>query len=67
MITNEILSRFELFKGLPESLLTEIAALSEEVSVKQGEFVFREGERADKLHFPIEWQRCPACETYLET
>lgn len=51
MITNEILSRFELFKGLPESLLTEIAALSEEISAKQGDFIFREGERADKLHF----------------
>ena len=40
-----------LFNGLSESLLTEIAALSEEVSVKQGEFIFREGEKADKLHF----------------
>ena len=51
MITTEALSRFDLFKGLSESLLTEIAALSEEVSVKQGEFIFREGEKADKLHF----------------
>ena len=51
MITTEMLSRFDLFKGLPEFLLTKIAAISEEVSVKQGEFVFREGEKADKLHF----------------
>ena len=51
MITTEALSRFDLFKGLSESLLTEIAALAEEVSVKQGEFIFREGEKADKLHF----------------
>ena len=51
MITTEMLSRFDLFKGLPESLLTKIATISEEVSVKQGEFVFREGEKADKLHF----------------
>ena len=51
MITTDALSRFDLFKGLSESLLTEIAALSEEVSVKQGEFIFREGEKADKLHF----------------
>jgi CRP-like cAMP-binding protein len=51
MITTDALSRFDLFNGLSESLLTEIAALSEEVSVKQGEFIFREGEKADKLHF----------------
>ena len=51
MITTDALSRFDLFKGLSESLLTEIAALSEEVSVKQGEFIFREGEKADKLLF----------------
>jgi CRP-like cAMP-binding protein len=51
MITTDALSRFDLFNGLSESLLTEIAVLSEEVSVKQGEFIFREGEKADKLHF----------------
>lgn len=51
MITIETLSRFELFMGLPESLLKEIAAISEETSVKQGEFIFHEGEKADKLHF----------------
>jgi CRP-like cAMP-binding protein len=51
MITTDTLSRFDLFKGLSESLLVEIAALSEEVSLKQGEFIFREGEKADKLHF----------------
>ena len=51
MITTEMLSRFDLFKGLPEFLLTKIAAISDEVSVKQGEFIFREGEKADKLHF----------------
>ena len=51
MITTDALSRFDLFKGLSKSLLAEIAALSEEVSVKQGEFIFREGEKADKLHF----------------
>ena len=51
MITTEALSRFDLFKGLSESLLAQIAAISEEASVKQGEFIFREGEKADKLHF----------------
>lgn len=53
MITTNLLSEFGLFKGLPESLLKNIAALAEEVSVKSGEFIFREGEKADKLHFLI--------------
>lgn len=53
MITTNLLSEFGLFKGLPESLLKDIAALAEEVSVKSGEFIFREGEKADKLHFLI--------------
>jgi CRP-like cAMP-binding protein len=51
MISTETLSQFNLFNGLPESLLKEIAELSKEVSMKNGDFVFREGERADKLHF----------------
>lgn len=51
MISTETLSQFNLFNGLPESLLKEIAAISSEVSAKQGGFIFREGEKADKLHF----------------
>lgn len=51
MISTETLSQFNLFNGLPESLLKEIAAISKEVSAKKDEFIFREGEKADKLHF----------------
>jgi len=40
-----------MFQGLPESLLQEIADISTEVSAAKGDFVFREGEKADKLHF----------------
>lgn len=53
MISTDVLSQFGLFKGLPDSLLIEIAALSEEISVKKDEFIFHEGEKADKLHFLI--------------
>jgi len=53
VINIEVLSKFDLFKGLPESLLKEIAALSAEVSVKKGGVIFQEGEKADKLHFLI--------------
>lgn len=54
MITPDTLSQFDLFKNLPDSLLKEIAAISEEVSVKKGDFIFREGEKADKLHFLLD-------------
>lgn len=51
MISTQVLSQFGLFNGLPNSLLEEIAKISTEVSAKQGDIVFREGEKADKLHF----------------
>jgi len=51
MISIETLSQFSLFNELPESLLKEIAAISQEIAVKKDEFIFREGEKADKLHF----------------
>jgi CRP-like cAMP-binding protein len=51
MISTQTLSQFNLFNGLPEPLLKEIADISTEVKAKQGEIVFREGEKADKLHF----------------
>jgi len=50
MISTDTLSRFDLFKGLPASLLEQIVAIGEEKAFKKGEFVFREGEKADKLH-----------------
>lgn len=53
MITTEMLSQFSLFNGLPESLLNEIAAISSETSYKNDEYVFREGETADKLHLLV--------------
>lgn len=51
MISTHDLSQFTLFNGLPESLLKDIVDICTEVSVQKGDFVFREGEKADKLHF----------------
>ncbi|GAB1471979.1 hypothetical protein MASR2M66_28570 [Chloroflexota bacterium] len=53
MINADTLSQFSLFDGLPESILKELAAMSTETSIKKGEFIFREGATADKLHFLI--------------
>lgn len=53
MITKEFLAVFELFKGIPETVLQEIAAISQEVSINKDGYVFREGEKADLLHLLV--------------
>ncbi len=54
MISTDTLSQFSLFNELPNSILKEIAAISHEIAVKKDEFIFREGEKADKLHFLLQ-------------
>jgi CRP-like cAMP-binding protein len=53
MITKETLSGFELFKDIPLNVLEEVAAISDEVFVAKDGYVFREGEKADKLHLLV--------------
>lgn len=53
MITRESLANFDLFKDISADVLEKIAALCEDVFVQKGGFVFREGEKADKLHLLI--------------
>lgn len=53
MITPEILAEFGLFKDVSKDALKEIAAVSETITVKKDEYVFREGEKADKLHLLV--------------
>jgi CRP-like cAMP-binding protein len=54
MATNAPLSKFALFRNMPEELLDKVAALSKEESFSQGDVIFREGEQADKLHFLLD-------------
>jgi CRP/FNR family cyclic AMP-dependent transcriptional regulator len=54
MATKAPLSEFPLFRDLPEELLDKATSISEEVTFAQGEFIFREGDKADKLHFLLE-------------
>jgi CRP-like cAMP-binding protein len=53
MLDSSVLSKFPLFQDLSPALLEKLASASQEISVKAGEAVFREGEKADKLHFLI--------------
>jgi CRP-like cAMP-binding protein len=53
MITPEMLAEFDLFKEVSRDTLKEVAAISESIKVKKDNLVFREGERADKLHLLV--------------
>jgi len=53
MITPEFLAEFDLFKDVSKDALKEVAAISESVKVAKDDFVFREGEKADKLHLLV--------------
>jgi CRP/FNR family cyclic AMP-dependent transcriptional regulator len=51
MATNAPLSEFALFQNLPEELLEKVAKIGDEATFSQGDYIFREGDEADKLHF----------------
>jgi CRP-like cAMP-binding protein len=53
MTGTDLLSQFDLFQDLPESFLREVAALGVEAAAQKGDFIFHEGERADKLLFLV--------------
>ena len=53
MITPEMLADFDLFKDVSKDTLKEVAAISETIKVKKDGLVFREGEKADKLHLLV--------------
>jgi CRP-like cAMP-binding protein len=49
-----VLASFPLFKDVSPVVLDKIAAISQEREFSAGQTVFREGERADKLHFLLQ-------------
>ena len=53
MITPEMLAEFDLFKDVSKDTLKEVADISETVKVSKDDYVFREGETADKLHLLV--------------
>ena len=54
MITARTLSQLGLFMGLPDEQLEAIAGLCEEVICQEGEFLFKEGERAERMYILLE-------------
>ena len=53
MVKPDSLAGFPLFKDVSSSVLEKIALISEELTIDAGQSVFREGEKADKVHFLI--------------
>jgi CRP/FNR family cyclic AMP-dependent transcriptional regulator len=53
MITSAMLTDFDLFRDVSKDVLAEIAAICEAAHVKKDDFVFKEGETADRLHLLI--------------
>jgi len=53
VVSSSSLAGFPLFKDVSPAILAKIAAVSEELAFSQGQTIFREGEKADKLHFLI--------------
>jgi CRP/FNR family transcriptional regulator, cyclic AMP receptor protein len=51
MVNPALLASIPLFKDISPEILEKIAAFSEEHTFSEGQTVFREGEKADKLHF----------------
>ena len=54
MTTRALLSEFTLFKDLPEELLDKVNTLCKEATFKAGDYIFREGDSADEMHFLVE-------------
>ena len=54
MTTIAPLSEFPLFRNLPEELLKALADIAKERHFDKGESVFREGDKADSLHFLLD-------------
>lgn len=53
MFTPEMLAEFDLFKDVPKDVLNEINGVCKPVKVEKDNFVFREGDKADKLYLLI--------------
>ena len=53
MINSASLASFPLFHNVSPAVLEKIVAISEELAISEGQTVFREGEKADTLHFLI--------------
>ena len=53
MVSLALLTGFPLFKDVSPDVLEKIAAICEELTFSEGQTIFREGEKAEKLHFLI--------------
>ncbi len=53
MVNPSSLAAFPLFIDVSQDVVGKISAISDELTFSEGQIIFREGEKADKLHFLI--------------
>ena len=53
MVSSSSINGYPMFKDLPVAVLEKIAAISEESEFKEGQSIFREGEKANNIEFLI--------------
>ncbi len=54
MVSDQMLSQIDLFKGLPQKQLLAIAKISEETTYQKGDLIFQEATRAKRLYILLE-------------
>jgi CRP-like cAMP-binding protein len=54
----DCLARSGIFNSLPQSVLESLLPFCREQSFKMGEYIFREGQRADELYVVTSGQVC---------
>jgi len=53
MVNSAVLAGFPLFKDISPEIIEKITSFCKDHTFNEGQTVFREGEKADKLHFLI--------------
>lgn len=66
MISIQLLSRYPIFAGLSQYMLEEIAMISEEIEVEEGEWLFYEGEDAEKVYIVLEGSVCLTINIFID-
>ena len=54
MVSRDMLSKINLFEGIPEECIAAIAEISEEITYQQGATVFLEASRAEHMHILLD-------------
>lgn len=54
MVTQTQISKTKMFQGLSDQVIDELTSISKLVNFSKGDFIFREGETAEKIYFLLD-------------